>query len=77
VYSTAGISPGPGPVDLELPWPAGTPDQVKLVLIDGIVRMDSVVLTTPTCATGAVKRCRAVLQADFSASSFAAPPGSG
>jgi hypothetical protein len=61
------------PVDLELPWPAGTPDQVKLVLIDGVVRMDSVVLATPTCATGAVKRCRSTLQADFSASSFATP----
>lgn len=61
------------PVDLELPWPTGTPDQIKLVLIDGAVRLDSLVLTNPTCATGAIKRCRAVLQGDFSASTFAVP----
>jgi YD repeat-containing protein len=61
------------PVDLELPWPAGTPDQVKLVLLDGATRLDSLVLATPTCATGAAKRCRAVLQGDFSASAFSTP----
>jgi RHS repeat-associated protein len=61
------------PVDLELPWPAGTPDQIKLVLVDGAVRMDSLVLASPTCATGALKRCRSVLQADFAASTFSAP----
>jgi RHS repeat-associated protein len=60
-------------VDLELPWPAGTPDQVKLVLLDGVTRLDSLVLATPTCATGAVKRCRATLQGDFGASSLSAP----
>jgi RHS repeat-associated protein len=61
------------PVDLELPWPAGTPNQVKLVLIDGGTRLDSLVLSSPTCATGAVKRCRTVLQADFSGGTYATP----
>jgi RHS repeat-associated protein len=58
------------PVDLELTWPAGNPDQIKLTLFDGGVKLDSLVLTTPTCATGATRRCRAVLQGDF------ATPGS-
>ena len=61
------------PVDLELPWPAGTPSQVKLVPIDGGVRKDSLVLANPTCATGAVKRCRAVLPIDYATSTFATP----
>src|SRR6266540_3521011 len=61
------------PVDLELPWPAGTPDQVKLTLFDGATRLDSLVLASPSCATGAVHRCRAVLQGDFSSSSFSVP----
>lgn len=60
-------------LDLELPWPAGTPDEVKLVLLDGVVRLDSLVLATPTCLTGALKRCRATLQGDFAASSFTTP----
>jgi hypothetical protein len=51
-------------VDLELPWPSGTPDTVKLVLIDASagVHYDSLTLSGPTCATGATTRCRAVLQ---------------
>jgi RHS repeat-associated protein len=53
------------PVDLELTWPAGNPDQIKLTLFDGGLKLDSLVLTTPTCATGATRRCRAVLQGDF------------
>ena len=74
VYSTRTSYPRAlVPVDLELPWPAGTPDQVKLVLIDGVTRMDSLALASPTCATGAVKRCRAVLQADFSATTYPTP----
>lgn len=61
-------------VDLEVPWPtAGTPDQVKLVLLDGTLRLDSLVLTNPTCATGALKRCRATLQGDFASSGFVTP----
>ena len=74
VYSTRQSYPRAlVPVDLELPWPAGTPDQVKLVLIDGVIRRDSLVLASPTCATGAAKRCRAVLQADFAATGFPTP----
>ncbi len=61
------------PVDLELPWPAGTPDQIAIRLFDGAVKLDSLVLGSPTCATGAVKRCRVVLQGDFAASTFSAP----
>jgi RHS repeat-associated protein len=61
------------PVDLELPWPSGTPDQLALRLFDGAVKLDSLVLASPTCATGAVKRCRAVLQGDFAAATFTTP----
>lgn len=65
------------PVDLELPWPSTAPTQIKLILFDGAVRYDSLVLGTgqTTCASygGAVKRCRAVLQADFSGSTFSTP----
>ncbi len=74
VYSTRQSYPRAlVPVDLELTWPAGTPDQIKLVLQDGVTKLDSVVLASPTCATGAARRCRAALQADFSASTFATP----
>ncbi len=58
------------PVDLELTWPAGTPSDITFVLMDGGTRLDSVRFVSPTCATGAVRRCRAVLQGDFSASTF-------
>lgn len=60
-------------VDLELTWPAGTPDVITLRLWDGGVKLDTLRLTTPTCATGAARRCRAVLQGDFSGSTFATP----
>jgi len=60
-------------VDLELAWPAGTPDQITLTLFDGATQLDALVLTSPTCATGAARRCRAVLQGDFSSSSFSTP----
>jgi RHS repeat-associated protein len=74
VYSTRTSYPRAlVPVDLELPWPVGTPDQIKLVLIDGVTRMDSLVVASPDCSTGAVKRCRAVLQADFSGTGFTNP----
>ncbi len=62
-------------VDLELPWPAGTPSQIKLILKDGVTGLDSVTLSSPTCATGAVKKCRATLQGDFSGSTFSSPTG--
>ncbi len=61
------------PVDLELTWPAGTPDQVTLTLYDGATNLNSLVLPTPTCASGPARRCRAVLQGDFASSSFATP----
>lgn len=64
-------------VDLELPWPSTAPTQIKFVLLDGAVKYDSLVLSSgqTTCSSygGAVKRCRAVLQADFSTSSFGSP----
>ena len=52
-------------VDLELTWPAGTPDQIKLDLWDGAAKLDSLVLASPTCATGAARRCRAAMEHVF------------
>ena len=60
-------------VDLELTWPPGTPSQIKLILKDGTTRLDSLVLSSPTCATGAAWRCRAVLQGDFASGTFPTP----
>jgi RHS repeat-associated protein len=59
--------------DLELTWPVGTPDQIKIVLKDGTLGKDSLTLGTPTCATGATRRCRVTLQADYSSQVFATP----
>lgn len=74
VYSTRQSYPRAlVPVDVELTWPAGTPDQLNVILWDGAVRLDSLVLTSPTCATGSARRCRAVLQGDFAGSSFSSP----
>lgn len=74
VYSTRQSYPRTlVPVDLELTWPAGTPDDLTFILKDGATRLDSVRFVSPTCATGAVRRCRAVLQGDFSASTFTTP----
>ena len=74
VYSTRQSYPRAlFPIDLELTWPVGTPDQIKVLLWDGAVKLDSVVLASPTCATGAARRCRTVLQGDFSASTFSTP----
>jgi len=74
VYSTRQSYPRAlVPVDLEVTWPAGTPTQIKVRLWDGGVKLDSVVVASPTCATGAARRCRTVLQGDFSASSFSTP----
>lgn len=62
------------PVDLEVRWPTtGTPDQVVLRLFDGATKLDSLKRTDPACATGSAKRCRGVLQGDFSASTFPTP----
>ena len=74
VYSTRQSYPRAlVPVDLELTWPAGTPDQIKVLLWDGAVKLDSVALSSPTCTTGAARRCRTVLQGDFSSSIFNTP----
>jgi RHS repeat-associated protein len=62
------------PVDVELPWPNGTPTKVHVSLFDTAgTRMDSLVVTSPSCVTGSAPRCRAVLEADFSAQSFTTP----
>lgn len=61
------------PVDLELTWPAGTPDALTFILKDGGTRLDSVRYASPTCATGATRQCRVVLQGDFSSTTFATP----
>ncbi len=55
------------PVDVELTWPANTPTKLHVTLFDGGNRLDSLVVTSPTCATGSVRRCRAVLQGELSA----------
>lgn len=60
-------------VDLDVRWPVGTPDQIKLLLKDGGVTLDSLQLASPTCATGAARRCRASLQADYAGTTFATP----
>lgn len=65
------------PIDLELTWPTGAPDQVKLVLSDSSVKLDSLTVATPSCTSwnSSVRRCRAVLQGDYSGSpwNFNAP----
>jgi len=74
VYSTRQSYPRAlVPVDLELPWPNGTANKVHVSLLDGITRLDSLVVVSPTCLTGAVHRCRAVLQGDFSGGSYLVP----
>jgi len=72
VYSTRQSYPRAlVPIDLELTWPAGTPDQIKVILYDsGGTKLDSLAVSSPTCATGPARRCRLVLQGDFSG-----PPG--
>jgi hypothetical protein len=57
-------------VDIELTWPAGNPDQIKAILRDGIVGMDSLTAATPTCQASSGRRCRLTLQADFSSSTY-------
>lgn len=57
-------------VDIELTWPAGNPDQIKAVLVDGGVRLDSLVANAPTCQAATGRRCRVTLQGDFSGSTY-------
>jgi RHS repeat-associated protein len=62
------------PVDVELTWPANTPTKLHVTLFDSLgVRRDSVVVASPVCSTGSARRCRVVLQGDFSGSSIATP----
>lgn len=73
VYSTRQSYPRAlVPVDVELTWPAGTPDQLKVILSDGATKLDSVVVASPSCTSwnSGVRRCRTVLQGDFSGSAF-------
>lgn len=59
--------------DVELTWPAGTPDQIKAVLLDGATRLDSVVVSSPGCSASVGRRCRIALQGDFAGTTFATP----
>lgn len=74
VYSTRQSYPRAlVPIDVEWPWPAGTPDQIKVMLWDGAVKLDSLVVASPSCTTGGLRRCRVVLQGDFASGSYSAP----
>jgi hypothetical protein len=57
-------------IDIELTWPVGTPDQIKAILRDGIVGLDSLTATTPGCQAVVGRRCRVTLQADFSGTTY-------
>ena len=61
------------PVDVDIPDAMSPPATLKVVAIDGTTRMDSVVLSSPSCATAGAKRCRTVLQPDFASQTFSAP----
>ncbi|HEU4698634.1 MAG TPA: hypothetical protein VFS40_05605, partial [Gemmatimonadales bacterium] len=74
VYSTRQSYPRAlVPVDLTLPGSsyAGT-DSLKLVLVDGATRLDSVKVGATTCTTPSTgaKSCRLVLQGDFGATAL-------
>lgn len=56
--------------NIELTWPAGTPDQIKAFLRDGIVALDSLTVNTPNCQSSSGRKCRVTLQGDFSASTY-------
>jgi len=62
-------------VDLDLPWPTTSASSVKLVLLDGAVRLDSLVLASPNtaCLTGSIRRCRATLQGEFTSTGGSTP----
>lgn len=61
------------PFDVELRWPAGNPTDLVARLYDGAVKLDSLKLSNPSCATGAVRRCRVVLQGEWPGQQFANP----
>ena len=46
---------------------------MHVTLLDESTRLDSVVVTSPSCQTGALKRCRVVLQANFASGSYPTP----
>ncbi len=72
VYSTRQSHPR-ALVNVDIELSTSTPSQLKAVLIDGVVRMDSVVLTSPTCSAAVGNRCRVALQGDFAGTTFARP----
>ncbi len=55
---------------IELTWPAGNADQIKAVLIDGASRLDSTIVSSPSCSASVGRRCRMALQGDFAGSTF-------
>lgn len=61
------------PVDIELPWLSANPDTMWVELRDGLTLVGSAVHAAPSCLTGAVRKCRSVVTADFQGSSFATP----
>lgn len=74
IYSTAQSYPRAlVPIDVELPWPNGTPTKLHVSLLDGGTVLDSVVVLSPSCRTSGVAVCRVVLQGDFASGSYAAP----
>lgn len=60
-------------VNLELDWPSGAPSQMKAVLLDGTVRLDSVVVQNTDCVGGGGRHCRIALQGDYAGSTFPTP----
>ena len=74
VYSTRQAWPRVTlPVDVELPWLGANPSTLTLVAWDGAAFKDSVRYVSPNCVTGAVRKCRAVITADFRGTSFSTP----
>ena len=63
------------PVDVELPWPDTLASKLHATLQDstGTV-LDSMVVTSPACKTSSARRCRVVLQADFSGGTYPSTP---
>ena len=61
------------PLEVEWRWPVGNPTDMVVRLFDGAVKLDSLKLSNPTCSTGSARRCRVVLQGDFSGSTFPVP----
>jgi RHS repeat-associated protein len=74
VYSTRQAYPRVlVPVDLELPWPTVTPGSIEVRLKDNDLEMDNLIVNNGPCLSGAVRTCRVVLKADYSATTFPTP----